>query len=142
MFTNMWPEDALDYRFTNQYSTIKSDLIEKPIMNEDSIEFHYASEIVGADHGVFNDHLRTNKISFSDEKEFKKDVELVLDENLINHIFLGIFYSKEVYSVREIIESFVPPKYEGLINIASLVLTTKVIGKLFPWFDKTFPEGK
>ena len=93
MMENMWQQDKLDYQFLNQYQVIKTDLKGDPVINEDSLEFHFASEIFGSESSVYNDHLRKNTVSFSDEEAFKKDIEIVLDENFFNHIALGAFYS-------------------------------------------------
>lgn len=126
----------------NQYSVIKTDLVGEPEINEDNIDLRFTSEMIGADHAVFHDHLRENIVSFTNNEAFKKDIELVIDENFFNHIALGLFYSQEVYSLREFVQNLVPENYRKFMNLATMVVTTKTVGNFFPWVAEAFPDNR
>lgn len=61
----------------------------------------------GAEMSEFKDALRNidvQTISFSEEDAFKRDLQLIINENYINEVFLQLFHSKQAFSLREILE--------------------------------------
>lgn len=61
----------------------------------------------GAEMSEFKDALRNidvQAISFSEEDAFKRDLQLIINENYINEVFLQLFHSKQAFSLREILE--------------------------------------
>jgi hypothetical protein len=56
---------------------------------EDGILVTMENEFANLDHSDFAFKLRDIQPEFSKSKEFTRDVQIVIDENYINHILLG-----------------------------------------------------
>ena len=77
-------------------------------------------------------HLRQNKLAFDDSKD--EAIELLLDENIINHLLVATSPSSKLFSLRE-----------GLGDLASYLdqyLTTESIKMIFPHITKEYKEDK
>jgi isocitrate dehydrogenase len=59
----------------------------------------------------FEDKLVLVKPEFSNSNEFKRDVQMTLDENLINNQLLSLFNNNKVYSLFETIIYWIPDNY-------------------------------
>lgn len=98
---------------------------------------------------------------FSDEDDFMRDVQIVIDENYVNDYFLNLFHSSEVISLTETLSGYLPRK--GITGSAAkialqLFMSTTVWKKWFPTlgeeykihrqidlrcgFSKSFIQGK
>lgn len=62
----------------------------------------------GLDYSDFEKQLVTVQPQFSNANDFKRDIQMTLDENLINHFLMGLFYSKKVYSLTELFLELTP----------------------------------
>jgi endo-alpha-1,4-polygalactosaminidase (GH114 family) len=56
----------------------------------------------------FEENLIAVDPKFSEENDFKKDVQLTFDENVINNQFQALFNSNRVISVQETLLSLMP----------------------------------
>lgn len=54
-------------------------------MKGDYILVSFMNEFENLDHNDFENALREIKPSFSDDNEYKKDLQIIIDENYINH---------------------------------------------------------
>ena len=59
----------------------------------------------------FEDKLVLVKPEFSNSNEFKRDVQMTFDENLINNQLLSLFNNNKVYSLFETIIYWIPDNY-------------------------------
>jgi len=86
--------------------------------------------------------LKSIKPSFSNENAFKKDIQLTVDENLINHFLMGLFYSKRTYSFVELFLKYTPGNMNHIAKLASNFSTTTVMQFLMPELVKEVGHGK
>ena len=70
------------------------------------------------DHDEFKEKLRKISPEFSQDSKFQKDVQLIFDENLINHLLLALHYSSKPISLRELLLSLIPEKYYTYMVLA------------------------
>ena len=83
-------------------------------INGDYITAQFNNEFDNLDHSEFPTPLRKIETSFSEANDFKKDIQFIVDENLINHIFLGLFYKKNVISLTEEAFRWMPTSFKPL----------------------------
>jgi len=57
--------------------------------------------------------MRKIEPNFSNEPEFMKDVQTIIDENYINYLLFSLFETDKVYSVTEALFSFWPESWLG-----------------------------
>ena len=72
------------------------------------------------------------KPTFSNENEFRKDLQITFDENLINNHLVALFNSKKVYSLMEAIMELTPDNMKNLVKMASNFFTTTIFAPIFP----------
>ena len=53
-------------------------------VSDEQVEIAMMNELIGLDQGEFKQKLRKIKPTFSNDIKFKKDVQVVIDENFIN----------------------------------------------------------
>ncbi len=90
MELNAWNSFPLCTRFGDDV-TMNSSLSESMQVKGDYILASFLNEIENVDHAEYKIPLRQIKSTFSEDNAFKKDMQIVFDENYINHIFLGLF---------------------------------------------------
>jgi hypothetical protein len=66
----------------------------------------------------------------------------VIDENYINNQFLGVFYSKKVFSLTEQIMKWIPDNLKQYSKILEGFLTTSTIGNFMPQILEEFSPSK
>jgi hypothetical protein len=88
-----------------------SSLSDKMHLSNEYLEAGVISELYDVDHGEFKEKLRKIHPVFSEDDSFKQDVQMVFDENLINHFLLALFYDNKVYSFRDLLMSWIPEKF-------------------------------
>lgn len=116
-------------------------LSDKIRLTEDFLEVGVISELYDVDHGEFKDKLRLVKPAFS-EADFKQDVQMIFDENLLNHVLLALHHTTKIFSLREIMLSLIPEKYKHYLASAQLFLQTSTLGYFLPQLIEDFPWGK
>lgn len=80
----------------------------------------------------FEKQLIIAKPTFSNENEFRKDLQITFDENLINNHLVALFNSKKVYSLMETIMEITPDNMKNLVKMASNFFTTTIFAPIFP----------
>jgi hypothetical protein len=88
------------------------------MLTNDYLEVGIMSELYDVDHDDFKDKLRRVNPSFSDHPDFKQDVQMIFDENLLNHVLLALYTETKIYSLRDLITSMIPPKYQTYVILA------------------------
>ena len=93
----------------------------------------------GIDMADFADKLREvnmDEIEFSNEPEFMKDVQLIIDENYLNEVFLQLFHSQKRFSLKEILISLLDTQSVFLLNAGKMainsLMTSAVWSKWLP----------
>ena len=77
-------------------------------MKGDYILASFMNEFENLDHDEFEHPLRDIKPAFSEDNEYKQDIQIVIDENYINHQFLGLFHKESMVSMTELIMKWMP----------------------------------
>lgn len=88
------------------------------VLNPDYLEVGIISELHDVDHGDFKDKLRRVEPTFSEHPDFKQDVQMIFDENLLNHFLLAMYSQTKTYSLRDLVVSMIPEKYQTYAIIA------------------------
>lgn len=73
----------------------------------------------------FSDKLREidiDSVQFSNDVEFMKDVQLIIDENYINEIFLQLFHSQQKFSLRQILLSLLDSESSLLVSAGKMAI--------------------
>ena len=100
-------------------------------------DYLHASFINEFDHNIdysdMEERLVPVKSSFSDANDYKKDVQFIFDENLVNNHFLGYFNVNKVISLTELVMGWIPDQYQGHAKVIQNFFTTM-------WFARPFPE--
>jgi hypothetical protein len=81
----------------------------------------------------FEESLTLVKPEFSNSNDFKKDVQLTFDENIINNQLIGLFNANKVISLMETIITWLPNQFQSQAKLVSQFFTTT-------WFARIFPE--
>jgi len=79
-------------------------------LTDDYLEVGIISEL-DVDHEEFKEKLRRIEPQFSEAPEDLKDVQMVFDENIINHLLLAFHHNSKVISVRQLLLNWIPEKY-------------------------------
>ncbi len=91
--------------------TLNTSLTEPMSIKGDHV---YASLINEFDNTVdtdFEESLVNVKPEFSNANEFRKDVQLTFDENIINNQLVGLFNTNRVISLQETVITWLPDQF-------------------------------
>lgn len=113
---NIWTHIPFEYQGLG-YKLVYG-LSEKMKLTDDYIEIGVVSELHDVDHGEFKEQLRRVTPEFNENNEFKQDVQMIFDENLVNHALLALHYNTKVFSLREILMALIPEKYQYVMVFA------------------------
>jgi len=91
--------------------TLNTSLTEPLQIKGDHIYGSFINEFDNLAESDFEENLEIIKVEFNNENEFKKDVQLTFDENIINNQMIGLFNSNKVISLQETIISWLPDKF-------------------------------
>lgn len=84
--------------------------------------------------------MRNIRPKFSEEKEYIRDVQVVLDENYINYFLFQLFYKDKVYSLTDTIFEYLPEEYlAGGVAVRG-IMSSQVWAFLFPELTEEY-EG-
>jgi hypothetical protein len=73
----------------------------------------------------FQDELRSIELgAFSEADEFKKDMQLIIDENYLNEFFLSLFHSQATYSLRDTLYAMLDDHTSLVHSAGKLALAT------------------
>lgn len=88
---------------------LNSSLSESMQMKGDYILASFMNEFENLNDDEFEKPLREIKPpSFSDENDYKQDMQVIIDENYFNHQFLGLFHKDNMISLTEMIMKWMP----------------------------------
>jgi len=91
--------------------TLNTSLIEPMEIKGDHVYGSFLNEFDTFVESDFEDKLVLVKPEFSNSNEFKRDVQMTFDENLINNQLLSLFNNNKVYSLFETIIYWIPDNY-------------------------------
>ena len=83
---------TLHQSLTEQIKTSK-------VGDSDYLEASFMQKFEGADVKEFGTQLRDFEPTLSDSELFKKDIQLVFDENYFNMLFLSLFHQQGTHSL-------------------------------------------
>jgi hypothetical protein len=86
-------------------------------LSQDYLEVGIISEL-DVDHDEFKEKLRRVIPLFSQDPEFEKDVQMIFDENMINHLLLALHHSSKPISLRDLLLSWIPENYQSYMMLA------------------------
>jgi phage tail tube protein FII len=114
----IWKNVPFEYRglgYRMRYS-----LADKIKVADNYLEVSINSELYDVDHGEFKEKLRriTPQFSESPEELRTQDLEVVFDENIINHVLLALHYNSTVISLRQLLLGLIPEKYKNYMMLA------------------------
>ena len=95
-------------------ATLKESLFENiKIISEDYLEIMFKTKFEGSVLTEFSEKLRAGpELKFTEEDTFKRDVQVVFNENYVNEYFLHLFHSKEMISLTEVMMAAIPEEHE------------------------------
>ena len=113
--------------------TLNTSLTEPLQIKGDHIYASFINEFDNLVETDFEESLEIIKPEFNNDNEFKKDVQLTFDENIINNQMIGLFNANKVISLQETIISWLPDKFQTYATLISNFFTTT-------WFARALPE--
>eukprot|EP00347_Sterkiella_histriomuscorum_P009557 403340748 len=137
---NLWQKIPYEYKGLG-YKFVY-DLSENVKLTDEFIEMSFENELEGADHSEFGTQLRKIYPQFSDLPEWKQDLQMVFDENFINHLLLSLYHNNKVFSLRDLVLKVVPKKYQNALLLISNLFMTTTLYPIFPDLVKDFNHGK
>ncbi len=122
--------------------TLNTSLTEPMAIKGDHVYASFINEFDNTVETDFEESLVTVKPEFSNSNEFRKDVQLTFDENLINNQLVGLFNSNKVISLQETVISWLPDQFQTYANLVSQFFTSTWFGKIFPDIINEFGHNK
>lgn len=123
--------------------TLNSSLSESLKFQGDSVQASFINEFdTGLDYSEFEKQLVSVKPTFSNSNDFKKDIQLTVDENLVNHFLMGLFYSKRTYSLLEEFLKNTPGELSKIVSTAANLFTTTLLRPMIPNLAREVGDGK
>ncbi|CDW76437.1 UNKNOWN [Stylonychia lemnae] len=123
--------------------SLNTSLSESLKFQGDSIQASFINEFeTGVDYSEFEKQLVSVKPTFSNENAFKKDIQVTVDENLVNHLLMGLFYSKKTFSLVELFLKYTPGNLNHIAKMATNFFTTTVLSVALPELAKEVGQNK
>lgn len=123
--------------------TLNSSLSESLKFQGDHIQASFINEFdSGVDYSEFEKQLVQVKPTFSNDNEFKKDVQVTIDENLVNHFLMGLFYSQRSYSFMQEVMKRVPGELSKIASVGANLFTTTLLRPFLPELAKEVGDGR
>ena len=123
--------------------TLNSSLSESLKFQGDYIQASFINEFdSGVDYSEFEKQLVQVKPTFSSDNEYKKDVQVTIDENLVNHFLMGFFYSQRSYSLLQEFMKRIPGELSKIASIGANLFTTTLLRPIFPQLAKEVGDGR
>ena len=129
---NVWRNVPFTQKLFLNKVTLNNSLSESMKIKGDHILVSFLNEF---DHQVdsdFEERLVSVQPEFSNENEFRKDVQITFDENLINNYLLALFNSSSVLSVADTVIGWLPDSIKKYAKPMSSLLSTLSLAKVFP----------
>lgn len=115
------------------YNTVAhSSLSETMALEGDHITISFDTLFEGPDLDQVKSQMRSVDPVFSDEGEHMRDIQVVLDENLINYYLYDLFHNDRTFSVSETLFSWMPEDFIGGGSAIHALLSTSIWSFIFP----------
>src|SRR5690606_15225763 len=135
-----------NFPFTKEFFngvTLNSSLSESLKFQGDYVVASFLNEFESnLDYSEFEQQLQPVQPQFSNEPVFQKDFQMTLDENLINHFLMGLFYTKQTYSLTEFLLEQTPGNMKQISQMAANFFTSTIFAPLFPNIVREIGHGK
>ena len=96
---NIWKNVPLSQKVIMNLLTLNTTLTEPMQIKGDHIYGSFINEFDNLAETDFEESLEIIKPEFNSDEDFKKDVQLTFDENLINNQMIGLFNANKVISL-------------------------------------------
>lgn len=80
--------------------------------------------------------MRTTKAEFSEEPDYQRDVQVVIDENYVNYALFSMFYADKPFSVTEKLLEMIPEWLEPAAFLIKAVMNARTFSVFFPELTK------
>ena len=115
-------------------STAHATLSETMGLDGDHVVISYTTvfEGPGFDRSSTARQMRTVDAEYSNEANFMRDVQVLVDENYLNYLLFNLFYSGKLYSVNEQLFKLMPDSFVGGGLALRAVMNSHLWAFLFP----------
>jgi hypothetical protein len=139
---NIWKNAPMSQKLIMNLLTLNTSLTEPMQIKGDHIYGSFINEFDNLAESDFEENLEIIKVEFNNDNEFKKDVQLTFDENIINNQMIGLFNSNKVISLQETIISWLPDKFQTYATLISNFFTTTWFARIIPEITKEHGNNK
>jgi len=129
---NVWRNAPFSQKLFMGAVTLNHSLAESLKIQGDHVLASFLHELDHPMDSDFEEKLVPVNPSFSEANDFKKDVQLVFDENLINNHFQALFNANRVISLMETVIGWLPDRLQTYAKALSAFFTTMGFAKVFP----------
>ncbi len=129
---NVWKNAPFSEKLFAGRVTLNNSLAESLRIQDDYLLASFLNEFDHQMDADFEEKLVVVNPSFSDANDFKKDVQLTFDENLVNNHFQALFNSNKAISVQETVIGWLPDTVQKYARVLSAFFNTIYFAKLFP----------
>jgi hypothetical protein len=134
--SNLWDNVPFSRKFFNGV-TLNTSLSESLKFQGDYVVASFINEFDSSlDYSDFEKQLVTANPQFSNANEFRRDVQMTVDENLINHFLMGMFYAKKVYSLTDLLLHLIPENMQTMAKAFSNFFTSTTFAPVFPQLQR------
>lgn len=122
---------------------LNSSLSESMKIKGDYVHVSFLNEFDHVDQSDFETKPRHVNPTFNTEnKDFAKDLQIIVDENYANNQFLGLFNTKQSFSLTETLMKWVPDNLKQYAKIIEGFMTTSTVQMVLPEINQEFSLGK
>jgi hypothetical protein len=139
---NIWKNVPLSQKVVLDLLTLNTSLTEPMQIKGDHIYGSFINEFDNFPESEFEENLEIIKPDFNNDNEFKKDVQLTFDENLINNQLIALFNGNNIFSMQETIISWLPDNVQNYAQLLSTFFTTTWFAKILPDITKEYGYNK
>lgn len=104
----MWKNVPFSQKMLMGAVTLNNSLAESLRIEGDNLHASFLNEFDHQLESDFEESLEIINPTFSNSNDFRKDVQLTFDENVINNQLQALFNSNRVISLQETLISFLP----------------------------------
>jgi hypothetical protein len=111
-------------------------LAEKLNIQGDHLVLDFNTQYEGKDIKPISHMLRVHEPEFNADEGHDRDVQVVFDENQINHFLYTMFYDDKPFSLAESLISFLPEQAAMGAPMLKQMFNTQTLSILFPELKK------
>ncbi len=128
----MWKNVPFSQKMFMNTVTLNNSLAESMKISGDHLYTSFLNEFDHQMDSDFEERLVNVNPRFSEENDFKKDVQLTFDENVINNQFQALFNSNRVFSLQETVIGWLPANLQTYAKVLSTFFSTVSFSRFFP----------